>query len=152
MPPKTAIPSQAEADLGNPEEHFLWALRNLPMVAGSGLMTFSPFLREWSTHLWECGFAHRDFLEGLADEDGNIHVSKLPQQVKKFQDPFRGPHHTYNPAGRWVKPDTPDPVPFSVPNIQHMTTQERYALAYQLKHAGITIPEPPKPMTAKVEN
>lgn len=150
MLPQKAIPSQQDADPNNPEEHFLWALRNLPMAAGSGMMTFSPFLRNWSAHLWECGFAHREYLEGLADEDGNIHVSKLPEQKKKFQPPFRGPHHNFNPAGRWVKPDTPDPQPFVVPNIKEMTLQEKYALAYQLKHAGITIPDPHKPMTAKV--
>lgn len=150
MLPKKAIPSQAEADPNNPEEHFLWALRNLPMVAGSGMMTFSPFLRKWSAHLWECGFAHRDYLASLADEHGNIHVSKLPEQVKKFQEPFRGPHHQYNPAARWVKHDTPDPKPFVVPNIQEMTAQEKYALAYQLHRDGVVIPEPPKPMTGKV--
>lgn len=152
MLPNKAIPSQQDSDPNNPEEHFLWALRNLPMIAGSGMMTFSPFLRGWSSHLWECGFAHRDFLEGLADQDGNIHVSKLPQQSKKFQEPFRGPHHSYNPAGRWVKPDTPDPEPFTVPNLQEMTLQEKYVLAAQLKHQGITIPDAPKPMTAKVVN
>lgn len=151
MLPQKAIPSQQQADPNNPEEHFLWALRNLPMVAGSGMMTFSPFLRSWSAHLWECGFAHSDYLAKLADEDGNIHVSKLPKQTKKFQPPFRGPHHTYNPAGRWVNPDTPEPKPFVVPNIQEMTTQEAYALAYQLKEKGIDIPDPHKPMTARVE-
>jgi hypothetical protein len=150
MIPRNVIPTQQEADLNNPEEHFLWALRNLPMVAGSGMMTFSPFLRGWSSHLWECGFAHRDYLERLADEDGNIHVSQLPQQVKKFQPPFRGPHHTYNPAARWVKSDTPEPKPFTVPNIKQMTLQEKYALAYQLKQEGVTIPDAPKPMKARV--
>jgi hypothetical protein len=148
--PKKAIPSQQEADLNNPEEHFIWALRSLPMVAGSGMMTFSPFLRGWSAHLWKCGFSHRDYLEGLADADGNIHVSQLPKQVTKFQEAFRGPHHSYNPAARWVEHDTPDPEPFTVPNIKEMTTQEKYALAYQLKHEGIAIPDAPKPMTARV--
>lgn len=149
--PKKAIPSQAEADLNNPEEHFVWALRALPMVAGSGMMTFAPFLKNWSAHLWSCGFVHRDYLVGLADEDGNIHVSQLPQQTTKFQEPFRGPHHSYNPAGRWVKADDPDPEPFTVPNIAEMTAQEKYALAYQLKDDGVVIPDAPKPITAKVE-
>lgn len=152
MLPQKAIPSLEDSDLNNPEEHFLWALRALPMVAGSGLMTLSPFLREWSKHLWECGFAHRSYLEALADEDGNIHVSKLPEQQKKFQEAFRGPHHSYNPAGRWVKPDTPEPRPFVVPNLKQMTAQEMYALAYQLEHEGIKLPAAPKPVTAEVEN
>lgn len=146
------IPSQGESNLDNPEEHFAWAIRNLPMVAGSGLMMFSGFARKWSKHFWECGFAHRDYLERLADKDGNIHVSKLPKQQIRFQEAFRGPHHSYNPAARWVKPDTPEPKPFVVPNIKEMTTQEKYALAYQLKQEGIEIPDPPKPPTAEVFN
>lgn len=152
MLPKKAIPSLAESDLNNPEEHFLWALRSLPMAAGSGMMTLSPFLREWSKHLWECGFAHTSYLEGLADEDGNVHVSKLPKQQLQFQEAFRGPHHSYNPAGRWVKEGSEEPKPFIVPNIRQMTQQEMYALAYQLEHEGIKIPVPPKPVTGSVVN
>lgn len=149
---RQGIPSQQEANFGDPEEHFLWALRNLPMIAGSGMLTHPGFLRGWSRHLWECGFAHRDYLEGLADSDGNINVSQLPAQQKKFQLPFRGPHHTYNPAGRWVKPDEPEPAPFRVPNIEQMTTQERYALAYQLKQSGIELPDLPTPPVAQEFN
>lgn len=146
------IPSQEECNFGDPEEHFLWALRNLPSFAGSGVITNSGFLRLWSKHLWEAGFAHRDYLESLADEDGNIHVDKLPKQQIKFQEAFRGPHHTYNNAARWVRADEPDPEPFTIPNIRQMTLQERYALAYQLKEDGIVIPDPPKPALAQVYN
>lgn len=71
------IPTQDEADLNNPEEHFLWALRNMPAFAGAGMVTHPGFLRQWSAHLWNCGFAHRDWLEELADEDGDIHISKI---------------------------------------------------------------------------
>lgn len=145
------IPSQAEADLTKPEEHFLWALRNMPTFAGVGAVTHSGFLRKWSEHLWQCGFAHRDYLEGLADEDGNIHVSQLPSQTIKFQQAFRGPHHQYNNASRWVSKDTPEPEPFAIPNIAQMTDQEQYALAYQLKQRGVTIPDPAGPPLAEVE-
>ena len=144
------IPSQAEADLSNPEEHFVWALRNLPMMAGSGMLAFSGFIRGWSKHLWECGFAHRDYLVGLADEDGNIHVSKLPKQQIRFQEAFRGPHHTYNNAARWVKEGEPDPQPVVIPNIHQLTTQEKHALLYQFKQAGMIPDNPPKPPTASV--
>lgn len=143
------LPSQEEADPSNPEEHFLWALRNLPMIAGSGMITNSWFLRGWSKHLWQCGFSHRDYLESLADEDGNIHVSKLPKQVIKFQEAFRGPTHQWNNAARWVGEDTPDPEPMRIPNIEKFTTQERYVLAYQLKQLGVVIPDPPKPTLAE---
>lgn len=145
------IPSQQEANLSKPEEHFLWALRNLPTMAGSGMVTNSEFLRLWSKHLWECGFAHRDYLMQFVDEDGKIPVEKLPKQQIRFQEPFRGPHHTYNNAGRWVKADEPDPKPMRIPNVRELTTQEKYALAYQLEAEGVRLPDPPPgPATAEV--
>lgn len=132
-----AIPSQSEADLSKPEEHFLWAMRNMPSFAGSGVITHSGFLRGWSKHLWDAGFRHRDWLEGLADENGNIHVSKLPKQQIKFQEAFRGPHHTYNNAARWVPMDTPAPEPVCLPDVTQLTIQEQHAMAWQLREAGI---------------
>lgn len=149
---KQGIPSQEDADLNSPEEHVLWALRNLPTIAGVGAITHPAVLRSWSKHLWQIGFRHVDWLRKLADEDGNIHVSKLPKQGLKFQQAFRGPGHAYNNAARWVTPDTPDPEPFQVPNIRQMTDQENYALLYQLDQAGYRLPQQPKRDTAQVEN
>lgn len=124
----------------NPEEHFLWALRNMPAFAGAGMVTHPGFLRKWSEHLWNCGFAHRDYLEGLADEDGNIHVSKLPRQTIKFQPPVRGPRHGYNNAARWVSSDTPDPQPINLPDIRQLTIQENEAMIEQYRSAGMIPP------------
>ncbi|MGC7317765.1 DUF2744 domain-containing protein, partial [Mycobacteroides abscessus subsp. massiliense] len=36
---KPGIPSQQEADFNNPEEHFVWCLRNMPTFAGIGAVT-----------------------------------------------------------------------------------------------------------------
>ncbi|BCP02531.1 phage gene 29 protein family protein [Mycobacterium intracellulare] len=144
------MPSQAECNPGDPEEHFLWALRNMPAFAGSGVITHSGFLRKWSKHLWEAGFAHRDYLASLADENGNIHVSKLPEQQIKFQEAFRGPQHQYNGAARWVRADEPEPEVTVIPDIRQMTQQENWALAYQLQAAGYKIPDPPQPSKARV--
>ncbi|ASR77134.1 minor tail protein [Mycobacterium phage MyraDee] len=146
------IPSQQECDPTKPEEHALWALRSLPSFAGSGVVTHSGFLRLWSKHLWEAGFAHRDYLEGLADEDGNIHVSRLPKQQIRFQDAFRGPHHTYNNAARWVRVTDQDPEPIVIPNIQDLTIQEQHALLYQFQAAGMVPDGPPKPNVAQELN
>lgn len=145
------IPSQEETDFTDPEFHFLWALRNLPMMAGSGAVTHSGFLRLWSRHLWEVGAVHRDYLVSLADENGNIHVSQLPEQQIRFQEAFRGPHHTYNNAARWVRADEPEPEPVVIPNIQQMTTQEKYVLAFQLKEDGVIIVPPPEAPQAEIE-
>jgi hypothetical protein len=136
----------------NPEEHFLWALRNMPTFAGIGTVTHSGFLRTWSKHLWKCGFSHRDYLEGLADEDGNIHVSKLPKQSIKFQQPMRGPRHQYNNAGRWVDETTPDPEPIRLPDIRQLTQQENEAMLQQYRDAGMLNPYVPPPSTAQAVN
>lgn len=146
------IPNQEEADLSKPEEHFLWALRNLPTYAGSGMVTHSGFLRLWSKHLWECGFVHRDYLMQFADDDGKIPADKLPAQQIRFQEPFRGPHHTYNNAARWARKGDKDPEPVRIPNIMDLTVQEREALLYQFKAAGMIPDDRVGPATAEVFN
>lgn len=151
MNPKI-IPSQAEADFNNPEEHFLWALRNLPSFAGAGSVTHSGFLRKWSEHLVKAGCVHVDYLRTLADENGNIHVSRLPKQTIKFQAAFRGPGHTYNNAARWVSTDTPDPEPMRLQDVRQLTIQEQHVMAYQLREAGIIPAEPVRQHTAQALN
>jgi hypothetical protein len=145
------IPLQEQADMNNPQEHFLWALRNMPAFAGAGMVTHPGFLREWSEHLWKCGFAHRDFLENLADEDGNIHVSKLPRQILKFQQAVRGPRHGYNNAARWVPVDSPDAEPINLPDIRKLTIQENEIMLEQYRSAGMIPAEPRGPSLAEVE-
>ena len=144
------IPSQQEADFDNPEEHFVWALRNMPAFAGSGMLTHPGFLRQWSAHLWACGFAHRDYLAALADDNGMIHVSKLPQQTIKFQPAVRGPRHAYNNAAHWVSVDTPDPQPVNLPDIRELTIQENQMMLAQYRAAGMINEYAPQPSRAEV--
>jgi hypothetical protein len=151
MMPKKPNPSQHEANPDDPEEHFVWALRSMPTKASSGVLIPAAITRGWSKHLWDCGFRHRDWLAGLADKDGNIPVGQLPEQTVQFQEAFRGPHHTYNPAAQWVKHGAEVPKPFVLPNVREMTTQEQHVLMYQLLEEGVTIPEAQRPSVAKVE-
>lgn len=144
------IPSQHDADFTKPEEHFAWALRAMPMFAGAGMVTHPGFLRQWSAHLWACGFAHRDYLEGLADENGNIHVSKLPSQTIKFQPAMRGPRHGYNNAACWVPVTTPDPQPVNLPDIRQLTIQENAIMLEQYRAAGMLNEYAPAPSRAEV--
>lgn len=130
------FPSQEDHNPSNPEEHFLWALRNLPMFAGVGAITHIGILRKWSEHLVNCGFIHRDSLVELADENGMVHVSQLPRQVLKFQQAFRGPRHGFNNAARWVTADEPDPVPVRIPDIKKLTHQENEAMLQQYRDGG----------------
>lgn len=134
------IPTQESHNPLDPKQHVAWALRSLPMIAGVGAITHPGYLASWSEHLWNCGFSHRDYLEGLADEDGNIHVSKLPKQKLKFQQPFRGQRSDYNNAARWVGVDEPDPEPVRIPDIRKLTQQENEAMLNQYRQAGM-IPE-----------
>lgn len=142
------IPYQEDANLNNPEEHASWALRNMPTFAGAGFITHPGFLRLWSKHLWDCGFRHRDWLEHLADENGNIHVSKLPPQLIKMQRAVRGPRHHYNPAATWVPADTPAPKLIRLPDITQLTREENEAILQQYRDAGMIGDGPPKPDVA----
>lgn len=115
------------------------------MVAGTGAVTNPAFLKEWSKHLVETGFAHRDFLESLADEDGYIHVSQLPVQSKKFQQAVRGQRHGYNNAARWVSVDTPDPEPMRIQDVRKLTLHEQHAVKEMLIETGVVKEETVQP-------
>lgn len=144
------IPTQESHNPKDPRQHFVWALRNLPMVAGVGAITHPGYLSGWSEHLWKCGFAHRDYLEGLADSDGNINVSQLPSQDIKFQPAFRGQRSDYNPAARWVGSSEPEPELARIPDIRQLTQQENEYMLRQYREAGM-IPAPaPGPPLAEV--
>ena len=145
------IPTQQEANLNDPEQHFAWALRNMPTLAGAGMVTHPGFLKKWSKHLWECGFAHRDYLVGLADENGMIHVDQLPRQQIKFQKAMRGPRHVYNNAASWVPVDTPEPPKIKLPDIRQLTREENEAIIQQYREAGMIPTERIIPMVAEVE-
>ncbi|QFG10400.1 minor tail protein [Mycobacterium phage Anthony] len=144
------IPSQEAHDPKDPRQHAVWALRNLPMIAGVGAITHPAYLADWSEHLWKCGFAHTDYLAGLADEDGNIHVSQLPKQVIKHQQPFRGQRHDMNNAARWVGVDEPDPEPVVIPDINKLTQQENEAMLQQYRAAGMIPDNRPGPAMGEV--
>ena len=130
--------------MDNPEEHALWALRNLPTPFGSGTVTNSGFLRMWSEHLWKAGFRHVSWLAELADDNGNIHVSRLPKQMIKFQEAVKGPRHTYNNAACWVPIEAKDPAPTQIMDMSKVTLLEQKIYAEQLRQLGV-MPGPPVP-------
>jgi hypothetical protein len=147
-----SIPDQKQVNWLVPEEHFAWAMRNMPTFAGVGAVTHPGFLRVWSKHLWECGFAHRDYLVSLADENGMIHVDQLPAQSIKLQPAFRGPRNNFNNAAQWVPVDQPDITPMNLPDVNQLTPQENEAMLQQYRDAGL-IPVPvQQPVLAEVFN
>lgn len=145
-----SIVTQENHDPKDPRQHAQWALRLLPMVAGVGAITHPGYLADWSEHLWKAGFRHVDALRELADEDGNIHVSQLPEQSIKFQQPFRGDRSSYNNAARWVGMDEAEPEPVRIPNIHQLTQQENEAMLNQYRKAGMIPDGLPGPAVAEV--
>ena len=139
------IPTQESHNPKDPRQHFVWALRNLPMVAGVGAITHPGYLAGWSEHLWKCGFAHRDYLEGLADENGMIHVSQLHSQDIKFQPAFRGQRSDYNPAARWAGVNDEPPEVARIPDISTLTQQENEYMLRQYREAGMIKEDRPGP-------
>ena len=123
----------------------------MPMAAGSGAVTAPAILELWAKHLWDCGVAHRDLLEKLADEDGNIHVSKLPKQTKKFIPPVRGPRHGFNNASRWIGMEERAPKPMVVQDPRLLTAQEREAQLGIYREMGLIPENRPGRDTATVE-
>lgn len=144
-----SIPSQESHDPSDPRQHAAWALRNLPMVAGVGAITHPEYLADWSEHLWKVGFRHVDALRALADENGNIHVSQLPEQTIKFQPAFRGQRHDANNAARWVGMDEEAPKPVVIPNIRQLTDQENKAMLQQYERDGWIKNNAPGPAMAE---
>jgi len=144
------IPSQEEVNFNDPEQHFVWALRNMPTMAGAGMITHPGYLKLWSKHLWECGFAHRDYLAGLADENGMISVDQLPVQRIQFQKAMRGARNIFNNAATWVPVGTPAPKLIKLPDITQLTREENEAMLKQYRDAGMIGDGPPKPDVAEV--
>jgi hypothetical protein len=123
------------------QEYLFQAMRLMPTPAGTGAVTHPEILRSWSEHLVKAGVVHVDYLRDvLADKDGNIHVNKLPKPSIKFQEAFRGPHHQYNNAARWVPEGTPDPEPMKLQDVRDLTTQEQHVMAEQLRQTGVIPP------------
>lgn len=139
--------------MGDPRQHAAWALYLAPTMAGAGAITHPHILADWSEHLHACGFRHVDEIAKLADDDGNIHVSKLPKQRVKLQPAIYGHKNGMNASARWVPIDTPDqetPEP-EMPNVDELTAMQREAVWHQLKDRHDHVDPYAPAMTAEVE-
>lgn len=146
------LPTQQTVDWNDPKQHIAWGMRNMPMFGGFGAVTNPGILLTWSEHLVRAGFCHTDYLRSLADENGNIHVSRLPRQLIKWQAPFRGPQDSYNNAARWVDMSAPERETPRIVDVREYTIQEQHAVKDMLVETGVVRPEPPKEVLAQVIN
>lgn len=59
------LPTQQSCDPEVPEEHCLWPLVNIGGLIGAPLLVPEPIMREWSKHLYSCGFRHHPELQEI---------------------------------------------------------------------------------------
>lgn len=138
------LPLQQDCvDSDDPKVKHQWVLVALPFH-GMTPFTMEPELREqWSERIDEAGYVHGPTLAKLADENGNIHVSQLPEQKVKFIPPHRGQQQALNNSGVWVDMDEEDPEPVALPDMAEYTRHEQEFVAEQLRYHGVVRdPEP----------
>lgn len=93
------IPLQDDMNMGDPEEHILWALVNIGGDLDAPLLMPPVVLRRWARHLWECGFRHHPEL-----------------QMRFYQPPPDGASVLAGGAGRWVAAEAPGKRPQPPPD------------------------------------
>jgi hypothetical protein len=125
--------SPEKCDMDDPQEHFLWALMQIPVGPHEMMPILENTARTMSKHLWETGFRHHPQL-----------------QRKKYQRPLRGQQNHMNGLARWVDMDSEDPEPLMLPDIGSMTTEERDWMVAELKRHG-AIHEPKPQLVSKAE-
>jgi len=131
------IPTWENVNPDDPAEALQPALVALPFV---GDQTFTPqddILQKWSKRFTDVGLVYGPHLAKLADENGNIHVSQLPQPSIKLRAARRGPQHTLNGLSDWVPVDTPDDEPVVIPDVGLYTRAEQEVIAEQLRYHNV---------------
>lgn len=127
------FPQQKDCDPTKPEEHFLWALCQVPYSDRVTQPIQPNIVKAMSKHLHELGYRHHPQL-----------------QTKKLQMPHRGQQHYLNGMAVWVPMDTPDPEPVTLPDVKALTRAEQELLKGELKGVGL-IPDPPKHLGTTAE-
>jgi len=120
------FPQQSDCDMADPEEHFFWALTQIPYGPHNSQPIQPSIARTISKHLHECGFRHFPSL-----------------QKKKLQMPHRGQQHYLNASAVWVPIDTEDPEPVRLPDVRSMTTHEKQLMVEELKNIDF-LKDPPE--------
>lgn len=59
------IPLQKDMNMEDPGEHVLWGLVNAGERIGAPLLLPEPFMKEFSRHLYRCGFRHHPELQEI---------------------------------------------------------------------------------------
>lgn len=144
------IPTLENCDPNDPEQVLQWIAVQLPF-AGQQEYTPGPDQRAaWSKRWDSLAIVYAPSLAKLADENGNIHVSQLPQPKLKLRAPYRGQQHYLNGAMQWVDIDEPEVSPVALPDMAEYTRHEQEFIAEQLRYHGVVKSDEPKMDTAVV--
>ncbi|MFD6517295.1 DUF2744 domain-containing protein [Rhodococcus sp. NPDC060176] len=131
------IPTLENCDQSDPEQVLQWIAVQLPF-AGKQEYTPGPDQRAaWSKRWDSLAIVYAPSLVKLADENGNIHVSQLPQPKLKLRVPHRGQQHYLNGAMQWVDIDEPELDPVALPDMGEYTRHEQEFVAEQLRYHGV---------------
>ncbi|MCD2109351.1 DUF2744 domain-containing protein [Rhodococcus erythropolis] len=126
-----AIPTQATADMDDPEEHVLWALMgSITTPDGDALITTEECLRKTSRILTEAGFRH---------------VPELQVRKQIIPGGMESVHWMGVGAVEWVDIDTPDPEVALAPvsdaiDLDAMSGSDLIRLAERLQERGVIRP------------
>lgn len=88
------IPVQSEMDFSRPDEHVLWALVNMGERIGAPLLLPEKFMRDFSRHLYRCGFRHHADLQDIW-----------------YKPPGEGDSIWHGTGGHWVEGPEPGVPP-----------------------------------------
>lgn len=140
-----------QCDQDDPREAHQWVFSaGLPFHGSTPLIIHEEVWPEWSELFSDYGLVHAPSLARLADEDGNIHVSKLPVQSKFPHAPRKGPEHYLNPAAH-VSDNDDEPGPVPLPDPLSFTREQQEAMVERLRYAGVLPEDTPPVDTAMVE-
>lgn len=81
-----SLPTQDKANMASPEEHFVWALVGMAPEAGAPLILPLPIMRQWSRHLWDCGFRHDPELQTIHYMPPNPNATVMEMTAGKWVD------------------------------------------------------------------
>jgi hypothetical protein len=121
--PGQRFPQQKDCDPADPEQHFLWALTQIPYNHQVTQPIQPRIAKVISKHLHDLGFRHHPKL-----------------QKKKLQMPHRGQQHTLNGMSVWVPMDSEEPDPVTLPDVRSMTRHEQELMKAELENVGLIKP------------
>lgn len=88
------IPLQGDMNQDDPQEHILWALVNMGENIGAPLLLPEKFMRDFSAHLYRCGFRHHPELQEIW-----------------YKPPGEGDSIWHGTGGHWVEGPEPGVAP-----------------------------------------